>query len=257
MKRHLIIAALCLCTTLSWAARGAVVKPSTGGGGTGSGDMTKAVDGAAIAASTAAIQAQLSAVQASTGTASALTDGLAYGVSHSTITAAQIVAGGSGGIAPLTAGQAIPIQSSVTVSGTVSATGQVSSNRMKLEEKISLDWTCGLFGSTSTVGTNGLRCSQFFSDSVDISTITVAIVGYSGGTGNIYMVTKANWLAGSLTGGTSVYTTVLTVSTSAFISTTLNATNIPAGSALVYVPATWGGTGVIKDLDITGYALKH
>lgn len=124
----------------------------------------------------------------------------------------------------------------------------VNAVRTESIKDISLDATYLVLGGTTTAGTNAVRISKFFPSAITISTITVTCVGGTGGAFNIEERTSPG------TAGTDVWSSDVTVSTTAWCGGAMGNDGIAANAALYLVPTSWNGA--VTNVEIKGWATR-
>jgi len=133
--------------------------------------------------------------------------------------------------------------------GSLSSSGQVTSNGRKVTDTIELDCFY-IIGSTATAGTTPVRISAYRDYAITITTMTVKAFG---GTNCVGMIEqRARSADGSA--GTDIWSGDATILTTGYIGGTVADFTVPANYALWFKPTSW--TGAVTALSFDGVGTK-
>lgn len=133
--------------------------------------------------------------------------------------------------------------------GSLSSSGQVTSNSRKVIDTIELDAYC-IVGSTDTIGTTAFRISAYRDYAITITTMTAKAFG---GTNCVGMIEqRARSADGSA--GTDIWSGDITILTTGYIGGTVADFTVPANYALWFKPTSW--TGAVTALSFDGAGTK-
>lgn len=121
------------------------------------------------------------------------------------------------------------------------------------KERVRLDNSLQILGSTTTAGTNAFRVSRWFDAPFTVSTMTVSVIGGTSVTG---MIEQRAYNAQS-SAGTDIWSGDITATT-AYIGGTFSDTTIPGTAAtpyaLFFVPTSW--SGAVNSVEFKGSATR-
>ena len=133
--------------------------------------------------------------------------------------------------------------------GSLSSSGQVTSNSRKVIDTIELD-AFYIVGSTTAAGTTAVKISAYRDYAITITTMTVKAFG---GTNCIGMIEqRARSADGSA--GTDIWSGDITILTTGYIGGTVADFTVPANYALWFKPTSW--TGAVTALSFDGAGTK-
>ena len=133
--------------------------------------------------------------------------------------------------------------------GSLSSSGQVTSNSRKVIDTIELD-AFYIVGSTTAAGTTAVKISAYRDYAITITTMTVKAFG---GTNCVGMIEqRARSADGSA--GTDIWSGDITILTTGYIGGTVADFTVPANYALWFKPTSW--TGAVTSLSFDGAGTK-
>lgn len=120
--------------------------------------------------------------------------------------------------------------------GSLSSSGQVTSNSRKVTDTIELD-AFYIIASTTIAGTTPVRITAYRDYAITITTMTVKGFGSATCVGMIEQRAKGS----DNSAGTDIWSSDITISTTTYSGGTISDYTVPAGSGLWFVPTSWAG----------------